>query len=166
MLSVAEFMSRDPITIGPDDNLANARKIMFERGIRHIPVVGIEGELVGLVSQRDVLSAEDSSVLNEESSRADQDQYVAISSIMTAPVKTVGETADLRATAIRMQKNKLGCLPVVNNNVLVGIITDSDFVSIAIDLMEQMEMAEADVFDDSDLDRKLDEAMGLDFDDL
>jgi CBS domain-containing protein len=75
------------------------------------------------------------------------ENYVAISSIMTSPVQTVDEQAGLRGTAMHLQKNKLGCLPVVREGRLVGIITDSDFVAIAISLMEQLEASEPDEFD-------------------
>jgi CBS domain-containing protein len=124
--------------------------MMAEHHIRHIPVLSGDGSLIGLVSQRDVLAAEDSTVLNEEGGPDSLDQYVAISSIMTTPVQTVEEHAGLRGTAMHLQKNKLGCLPVLNEGQLVGIITDTDFVAIAINLMEQLESTEPeeDRFDD------------------
>ena len=152
MLTVAEIMTREPYTLGPDDTLANARQMMAEHHIRHIPVVSAEGNLIGVVSQRDVLAAEDSTVINEEGGADSRDQYVAVSTIMTSPVQTVEEHAGLRGTAMHLQKNKLGCLPVLNAGQLVGIITDSDFVSIAINLMEQLEASEPeeDAFDDAD----------------
>jgi CBS domain-containing protein len=150
MLTVAEIMTREPYTLGPDDSLASARQMMAEHHIRHIPVLSSDGSLIGLVSQRDVLAAEDSTVLNEEGGPDSRDQYVAISSIMTTPVQTVEEHAGLRGTAMHIQKNKLGCLPVLNEGQLVGIITDSDFVAIAINLMEQLESTEPEEgeFDD------------------
>ena len=150
MLTVAEIMTREPYTLGPDDTLASARQMMAEHHIRHIPVVSADGSLIGVVSQRDVLAAEDSTVLNEEGGEGSRNQYVAISSIMTAPVKTVDENAALRGTAMLLQKEKLGCLPVLSEGALAGIITDSDFVAIAINLMEQLEATEPEEneFDD------------------
>ena len=68
---------------------------------------------------------------------------------MTTPVDTVAETASLRGAALHLQKNKLGCLPVVTADKLVGIITDSDFVAVAINLMELLEEAEAEEGDDT-----------------
>jgi CBS domain-containing membrane protein len=147
MLTVAEIMTREPYTMGPDDSLADARQMMAEHHIRHVPVVSAEGSLIGVVSQRDVLAAEDSTVLNKEGGEGSADGYVAVSTIMTAPVQTVDEVAGLRATAMHLQKNKLGCLPVLKEGQLVGIITDSDFVAIAINLMEQLETAEPDEYD-------------------
>ncbi len=153
MLSVAEIMTREPYTQGPDDTQADARKLMAEHHIRHIPIVSGDSTLVGLVSQRDVLAAEDSSVLNEPGQPGSREAYVALSSIMTSPVQTVDEHAGLRGTAMHLQKNKMGCLPVLNEGRLVGIITDSDFVAIAINLMEQLEVGEPEEseFDDEAL---------------
>jgi len=152
MLTVAEIMTREPYTLCPDNTLADARKMMAEHHIRHIPVLTPEGSLIGVVSQRDVLAAEDSTVLNEEGGEGSRDQYVAVSSIMTAPVQTIEEQAGLRGTAMHLQKNRLGCLPVLNEGALVGIITDSDFVAIAINLMEQLEAMEPeeDQFNDEE----------------
>ena len=150
MLSVAEIMTTQPYTLSPDDSLAQARELMAQHHIRHIPVVSGDGCLVGIVTQRDVLAAADSSVLPDQPAHQAEERYVALSSVMTSPVQTVDENASLRGTAMHMQKNKLGCLPVVNNDRLVGIITDSDFVSVAINLMEQMEMSEPDMDDFDD----------------
>lgn len=164
MLTVLECMTENPYTLSPDNTVQDARKAMDERRIRHIPIVNDNSVLVGIVSQRDVLAAEDSSLVTTELNRLASDSLVALSSIMTTPVQTALENADLRATAIRLQRDKLGCLPVVKDRQLVGIITDSDFVAIAINLMEQLEMAEPSEYDD--IDSRLDEVMGLDYDDL
>jgi CBS domain-containing membrane protein len=164
MLTVLECMTENPYTLSPDNTVDDARKAMDERKIRHIPIVNDNSELVGIVSQRDVLAAEDSSLVNTEQNRLASNRRVALSAIMTTPVQTAEENADLRATATRLQRNKLGCLPVVKNSCLVGIITDSDFVAIAINLMEQLEMAEPS--ENDDLDSQLDEVMGLNYDDL
>ena len=147
MLSVAEIMTAEPYTLSPDDSLAQARKLMADHHIRHIPIVSGDGSLVGLVSQRDILAAADSSVLPEQSSREQEENYVALSSVMTSPVQTVDEQASLRGTAMHLLQNRMGCLPVTRDDVLVGIITDSDFVEVAINLMEQLEQAEPEMSD-------------------
>lgn len=147
MLTVAEIMTREPYTLGPDDTLATARQLLAEHHIRHIPIVSSDGSLIGLVSQRDVLAASDTSVLNREGGGS-RENYVALSSIMSSPVQSADESASLRGTALHLQKHKVGCLPVLRKGKLVGIITDSDFVSIAINLMEQLESAEPEEEDD------------------
>lgn len=145
MLSVAEIMTAEPHTLSPDDSLAQARQMMSEHHIRHIPVVSGNGLLVGVVSQRDVLAAADSSVLADKAAHQQEEHYVALSSVMTSPVQTVDENASLRGTAMHLMKNRLGCLPVTRDEKLIGIITDSDFVAIAIHLMEQLEQGEPEV---------------------
>jgi len=151
MLTVAEIMTREPYTLGPEDSLATARQLLAEHRIRHIPIVSAEGSLIGLVSQRDVLAAGDSTVVNRKGAGSGE-RYVALSSIMNSPVQTTDESASLRGAALHLQKNKLGCLPVTRRGKLVGIITDTDFVSIAINLMEQLEAAEPEEreFDDGE----------------
>jgi CBS domain-containing protein len=156
MLSVSEIMTAQPYTLGPDDSLAKARELMAQHHIRHIPVVSGDGTLIGVVTQRDVLAAADSNILPDQAAHEAEERYVALSSIMTSPVQTVDESASLRGTAMHMQHNKLGCLPVVREDQLVGIITDSDFVSIAVNLMEQLEASEPDLDD-------FDEPEDLDF---
>ena len=152
MFSIAEIMTRKPYTLGADDSLLDARRLMAEHHIRHIPVVSATGTLIGVVSQRDVLAAADSNLMRDQTGGDPRELYVALSSVMTAPVHTVDEAASLRGTALHLQKNRLGCLPVLRDQKLVGIITDSDFVSVAINLMEQLEMTEeegsADSLDD------------------
>ncbi len=146
MLTVAEIMTREPYTLGPDASLADARQLMAEHHIRHIPVVSPEGSLIGIVTQRDVLAAGGPGPASKAVDKSTE-ETVPLSSIMTTPVQSVDEQAGLRGTAMHLQKNKLGCLPVLRKDKLVGIITDSDFIAIAINLMEQIESAEPDEFD-------------------
>ena len=147
MLTVAEIMTREPYTLGPDDSLANARQLMAEHHIRHIPIVSPEGSLIGVVTQRDVLAAGGAGPAARDEDTNAAKETVPLSSIMTTPVQSVDEQAGLRGTAIHLQKNRLGCLPVLRNDQLVGIITDSDFIAIAITLREQIECAEPDGYD-------------------
>lgn len=142
MLTVDEIMTKQPYTLGPDDTVESARQLMAQHHIRHIPVVDVDNTLVGLITQRDVLAAEDSSVLNQTGDEGCRDRYIAISSVMTTAVQTTVESASLRGTAMHLQQHKLGCLPVLTQGKLTGIITDSDFVSVAINLMEQLELSE------------------------
>ena len=144
MLTVAEIMTREPYTLGPNDSLASARELLAAHHIRHIPIVSPQNNLIGLVSQRDVLAAADSCVLNNPPGETSQESYVALSAIMTSPVQTADETTSLRGAAMHLHKHKLGCLPVMRNGKLTGIITDADFVAIAINLMEQLEASEPD----------------------
>lgn len=136
MIKVNEVMSNHVITLAPDDNLQNAKELMSANTIRHIPIVSNTMDVVGLVSQRDVLKATASSVDNDHTIN---ESSVPIAKIMTANIKTIHPDERLLAAGLLMEKHKYGCLPVVNDSKLVGIITDTDFVGVAINLIEQME---------------------------
>jgi CBS domain-containing membrane protein len=147
MFSVAEVMNTELFTLGEDSTVMEARELMSEHHIRHIPVVNGSNRLLGLLSQRDVLAAADSTLLVSPRDAQAQEAYVSVASVMTVSVNTIEETANLRGAALYMQKHKIGCLPVVRGENLIGIITDSDFVAVAINLMEQMEELEPEDLD-------------------
>jgi CBS domain-containing membrane protein len=147
MFSVAEVMNTELFTLGEDSTIMEARELMSEHHIRHIPVVNGSNRLLGLLSQRDVLAAADSTLLVSPSDAQAQEAYVSVASVMTVSVNTIEESANLRGAALYMQKHKIGCLPVVRGENLIGIITDSDFVAVAINLMEQMEELEPEDLD-------------------
>ena len=148
MFSVAEVMNTELFTLGEDSSVMDARQLMSEHHIRHIPVVNGSNRLLGLVSQRDVLAAADSTLLVSPHDAQTQEAFVSVASVMTVSVNTIEESANLRGAALYMQKHKIGCLPVVRGESLVGIITDSDFVAVAINLMEQIEELEPEEIDE------------------
>ena len=104
--------------------------------VRHIPIIDVEKRLIGLITQRDILAADKTGIF--------------VSDVMRRDLYTISQTADMRAAALMLQKHKIGSLPVLQGEKLVGIITDSDFVGLAINLLEQMEAIEPDDFDDYD----------------
>jgi CBS domain-containing membrane protein len=148
MINVEELMTANPYTLRETDTLHDAWKIMTEKRIRHIPITGEDGHLKGLVTQRDVLaSANPASVATGEDSAAS----ILLSEIMIKNISVIHPSDHLRQAALHMQSHKHGCLPVVADEKLVGIITDSDFISIAINLLEQVELLE-EQDEDYDLD--------------
>ncbi len=142
MFTISEIMTTELYTLKPDKSLQDARRLMTEKGIRHIPIVDSNDALVGMVTHRDVLAAADSNLLSDSASRENKECYVALSEIMTTNLLTVDENTSLRDSALQLQKHKLGCLPVVHEGKLLGIITDSDFVAVSINLIEQLELIE------------------------
>jgi CBS domain-containing protein len=141
MLSVAEIMTREPYTLSTDDNLQSAIDLMREHHIRHIPILNASGSLVGLVSHRDVLAASDWETLRGEA-RHRSSTAVSLSGVMTSPVHSIDEDADLLGTAVYLRQHRVGCLPVTREGRLVGIISDTDFLEVAISLMDQLEQSE------------------------
>ncbi len=149
MFSIEAIMSTNLITLPPSATLAEARSLMQDNRIHHLPVV--EGDkLVGLITLTNVLAATDS-FLRDDSSRIHAND-IGIKDAMVTDVATVDVNASLRHAALFLEKHKIGCLPVLDDDKLVGIITDTDFVAVAINLLEQIEETEPDVDDYDDVD--------------
>ena len=141
MFTVKDMMTTHPHTLLRSNSLEDAKALMDEHCIRHIPIVDTDQALIGLVTQRDLLSAQSSCLEKptlEEFSMLD----IPLNSIMHENVMSISPHGGLKSAALFMQKHKVGCLPVVNHGKLVGIITDSDFVTIAINLLELQEEVE------------------------
>lgn len=146
MITVEEFMTAEPWTMRETDSVNDARQIMSEKHIRHIPVTDSDSHLIGLVTQRDILAATDPGVLTKAASASNGSEAdVELSAIMVRDVSVISRTDSLRTAATYLQAHKYGCLPVVADDRLVGIITDSDFVDIAINLIEQAEINEEEL---------------------
>ena len=140
MITVDEMMTANPKTLTEQDTLADVQAVMARYSCRHVPIVEDDSHLVGLVSQRDVLRVTGSSLIEDADQQIADD--VTIGEFMTRDVFTVSPATSLRKAAIYIRSQRYGCLPVVENRELVGLITDSDFVNIAIDLLEQLEESE------------------------
>jgi CBS domain-containing protein len=143
MMIVADMMTTEVYTLKETDSVYDARKLMLEKNIRHIPILNDAGGLVGLVSQRDLLAISLSKLTDvRDEQRAEFEKSVRLWDIMTTDLSVVHKQMNLREAALRLQAHRYGCLPVVSYGKLVGIITDSDFVAIAINLLEQLELTE------------------------
>ncbi len=140
MFSIEAIMSTDLITLAPEATLAEARRLMRNNRIHHLPIVNDENELVGLVTLTNVLAATDS-VLRDASNRIDAAD-ILVNDIMVTEIATIDEHASLRQAALFMEKHQIGCLPIVTDGKLRGIITDTDFVGVAINLLELAEETE------------------------
>jgi CBS domain-containing protein len=150
MFSIETIMSTNLITVPPSATLAEARTLMFDHRIHHLPVTE-DDALVGLVTLTNVLAATDS-FLRDDRSRIHANEII-INDVMVKDVATVDVNASLRQAALFLEKHHFGCLPVMSDGALVGIITDTDFVAVAINLLEQIESTEPfdDDFDDADV---------------
>ncbi len=142
MFTIEAIMTTDLVTIPPTASLAEARSLMHEHRIHHIPVVDDEDSLVGLITLTDVLAATDSRLRDSDSRIHATD--ICLAEVMVEEVITVDTRASLRTAALFIEKHKIGCLPVVDDGKLIGIITDTDFVAVAINLLEQLEETEPD----------------------
>jgi CBS domain-containing protein len=130
-LQVGQFMTTDVFTVHPEDVVDLAASLMDWRHIRHVPVEDNDGRLVGLVSHRSLLR------LVGQGMRSTDLQPVAVKDIMKRdPVTVTPNTATLEAIEL-MRTRKVGCLPVVEDGRLVGIITERDLIRVAAMLFEK-----------------------------
>ncbi len=140
MFSIDAIMSTNLITIKPEGSLAEARSLMHENRIHHLPVLDDKGEMVGLVTLTNLLAATDS-VLRDVENRIHAVD-ISVADVMVTDLATVDRHASLRQAALFLEKHRIGCLPVTDHGKLHGIITDTDFVGVAINLLEQIEDTE------------------------
>ena len=136
MFTIDEFMTPEPYTLSESHSIDDARRVMTEKHIRHIPITDDDNHLLGLVTQRDVLAA--------TAPKQEDNLPIELSDVMIRNVSIIHKTDSLRQAAKYLQSHKYGCLPVISDDQVVGIITDSDFVEIAINMLEQAEQLEED----------------------
>lgn len=115
-MRVADWMQRKLITINPQETLRTAWQLLRQHHIRHLPVVE-EGRLIGIVTDRDLRQAMPYLL-----------DKVHIREVMTKRVVGVSLDVSIAKAADLMLRNKIGCLPVLEGEVLVGIITESDIL--------------------------------------
>jgi acetoin utilization protein AcuB len=124
---VKDRMSKHPLTIGTQMSVSDAHEYMNEQNVRHLPVVDRAGKLVGLVAEEDLLKAEPSSAtllsVWEIHSLLSK---LRVQEVMVRDVITTTEDAAIEEAAHLMLEHKIGCLPVLRGDALVGIITESD----------------------------------------
>lgn len=128
-LRVRDLMTSGVTVVRPDDPIATLHDLMSDKHIRHVPVVDEDGAVVGLVTERDLLRR--AAGLTDDmplSVRSDISAAVKVNEVMTWDVETIEADEDAATAAGIMLENKYGCLPVLEQGVLVGILTEADFV--------------------------------------
>lgn len=130
------WMRREVITIASDETIANACSLMNEHRIRRIPVIDHEHKLLGIISKEDLKNALPSSVdaRHDVTSRALANQ-VKVNTFMTQTPITVTPTDTLEKVAYLMRNHKIGGIPVIEENILVGIITESDIFDAFVEVL-------------------------------
>ncbi len=128
-LRVRDLMTSDVHVVHPDDPIAKLRDVMSEEHIRHVPVVDEQGDIVGLVSERDLLRRA-AGLEGDVPLSVSQDLSAAVKvrEVMNWHVETIEADDDAATAAAVMLENKYGCLPVLEQGVLAGILTEADFV--------------------------------------
>ena len=131
MLLVKDSMTREVVTLSPQTTAGEALALCREMRIRHLPVVE-DGALVGIVSDRDLRSA--TPALGDPA-RAEALGMIQVHEVMARDVTTALPDDPVEEAANAMRERKIGCLPVVEDGALVGIISSSDVMEALVYLM-------------------------------
>lgn len=128
--TVERFMAKDLFTVRPEDVIDLAASLMNWKHIRHVPVEDDEGNLVGIVSHRDLLE-----ILAKSLNKTEEE--IVVKDVMKKNLITISpETPTLEALNIMREKG-IGCLPIVKNKKLIGMITAHDFLTVSAKLFEE-----------------------------
>jgi CBS domain-containing membrane protein len=126
---VRDLMTAHVFTLRENDRLIDLEELMSSKHVRHVPVVNRDGELLGLVSHRDlargILGRVDDLPIGVEE---DILRRRRVGEIMVTEPETIEPDTSLRDAAEIMLEDKIGCLPVTEGTHLVGILTEADFV--------------------------------------
>ena len=133
-LQVKDYMSSAPETLTPEDHLLNADLRIRRAGVRHLPVVS-DGRLVGLLSERDVRRYGASILYSTPEDYNKTFEQTLVGTVMTRDVITIGPDAALGEATSLLHSQRLGCLPVMDGQQLVGIITRADLLRFANDAL-------------------------------
>lgn len=128
-MRVQDIMTRDVVSIRDDRKLHAARAIMQFSKIRHLPVVNVHGDLVGLITRGVILETQASSL--ERIPQVDKDRRLAtvtVGEVMLRDPVTIAADAHVHTAAHLMVSRRIGCLPVTSGTSLVGILTEVDLL--------------------------------------
>jgi acetoin utilization protein AcuB len=132
-----EKIQRNPVTISPDASFFEARALIHEKGIRHLPVIDKSEKLVGIITKGDIQEAGPS---DATSLSIQEINYLLgklkVSSFMTPKAKLITITPDtiIEEAVQLMHDHKIGCLPVVEGEKLYGIFTETDVLDHFVDI--------------------------------
>ena len=126
---VSDVMQKNPVTVGLNEDLDTATALLSDNNFRHLPVINRDGDIEGIVSDRDLLNAILRIPPGKILDRIENPWNTAtVRSVMSKTPETVTPDTNLLEAGTILLENKISCLPVVEGNHLVGIITSSDFV--------------------------------------
>jgi CBS domain-containing protein len=135
-MKVQDIMTREVVTIGPEADLRDVAAVLIDNGISGLPVCGVQRELLGIVSEADILAKEggpreESRLLRRiraTSASARKARALKVKDAMTAPVVTISPYASVAEAARRMSDLGIKRLPVVKDGELVGLVSRTDLV--------------------------------------
>ena len=144
MFKISELMTSPVYSLRETDTLQSARVLMDQKRIRHVPITAGNNVFRGLITNRDVLANTISHLADiDQATQNEIDAGIPLQEIMRTDVRTVSSEDTVKEAANILYNNKYGCLPVVDDGKLVGIVTEADFLQLTIQLLEAMDQASA-----------------------
>ena len=131
MLRVRDAMTREVVTLEPEASVAQALGLCRVHDIRHLPVVK-DGRLIGLVSDRDLRDVSPPRGTREEENTLG---WVRVQDMMTTDLVTIHPLDTVEHAARELNERRIGCLPVIADGELVGVITSSDMIRTLVELV-------------------------------
>jgi acetoin utilization protein AcuB len=133
---VKDRMTHNPICGQPDMPVAEAQALMQQHNFRHLPILDADGKLVGLITQRSLIQAIPSGMRSVSPAAINYAlAKIRAYHVMVKNAITIGEDVALEEAARIMADKKIGCLPVMRGDRLVGIISDNDIFDVMVNLL-------------------------------
>lgn len=134
-MQVSNRMTKNPVTISSDTPVSEARDLMKKEHIHRLPVIDENDHLMGIITEKDILYASPSPATSlDVYEMHNLMARLEVHSVMTKDVITAGADTALEDAARIMADNNIGGLPIVENNLLIGIITESDLFRVFVEL--------------------------------
>jgi CBS domain-containing membrane protein len=140
MYTIKDIMTTEVFTLHATQTLALARFLMKLKHVRHVPIVEKDNCFVGLLTHRDLLAYTISLVADPDQNEQEEiDDYIHLGHVMKTNIVTVAPEMNLCEAIPILLENKYGCLPVISEEKLVGIVTEADFLKLTLTLLQESE---------------------------
>ncbi|MDX1775113.1 MAG: CBS domain-containing protein [Desulfobulbales bacterium] len=138
MLKVKDIMTSEVFVLHATQTLELVRSLMRIKHVRHVPIVEPDNTFVGLLTHRDLLAQTISHLADVNADEQEYlDRHIHIMKIMKTDVLTADPEMDLCTAITLLLEHKYGCLPVVSDEKLVGIVTEADFMNLTLELLRK-----------------------------
>ena len=140
MLKVKDIMTNEVFVLHATQTLELVRSLMRIKHVRHVPIVEPDNTFVGLMTHRDLLAQTISHLAEVDDEEQEYlDRHIHIVNIMKTDCITADPELDVCKAISMLLEHKYGCMPVVEDGKLVGIVTEADFLQLTLDLLRKSE---------------------------
>jgi CBS domain-containing membrane protein len=140
MLKVKDIMTSEVFVLHATQTLELVRSLMRIKHVRHVPIVEPDNTFVGLMTHRDLLAQTISHLAEVDDEEQEYlDRHIHIVNIMKTDCITADPELDVCKAISKLLEHKYGCLPIVEDGKLVGIVTEADFLQLTLDLLRKSE---------------------------